>query len=60
MASTIANSSNSKQNRPSLDKAAEPFLEALAEIIARDILEAEKEKDKTHENRDLRQKVHGR
>jgi hypothetical protein len=60
MASNIANSRDSQQNRQALDKAVEPFLDVLAEIIARDILDAETEKNETHENRDLRQKVHGR
>jgi hypothetical protein len=60
MASNIAKFRNSQQNRQLPAKAVEPFLDALAEIIARDILEAEKEKNANHENCDLRQKIHGR
>ncbi len=60
MASRIVKSPRTQDNRPSLSKAAQPFLDALATIIARAILEAEKEQDENHESRDLRPEVHRR
>ncbi len=60
MASRIVKPSRPQHNGPSLSKAAQPFLDALAELIARAILEAEKEQDENHESRDLRPKVHRR
>ncbi len=60
MASHIVKPPRSQHNGPSLSKAAQPFLDALAVLIARAILEAEKEQDENDESRDLRPEVHRR
>jgi hypothetical protein len=60
MASRIVKSPHPPHNGPSLGKAAKPFLDVLAALIARAILEAEQGQDETHESRDLRPKVHRR
>ena len=60
MASRIVKSPHPPHNGPSLANGAKPFLDALAALIARAILETEQGQNETHESRDLRPKVHRR
>ncbi len=60
MASRIVKPPNPPHNGLRLGEAVQPFLDAFAEIIARAILEAEKEQNENHESRNLRPKVYRR